>query len=263
MPYYASLFFFLLVVTPDSYAFIWPVVTTHVSEGNSTYPPYNPLYSGSTSMLNLSEPTIPKFNTQITGPVAMSAWCGDNNNCFLSSGIAGAPITLSNCDFADPKSQSWELKAGSTCTLSGIWADLGAKKIGSCVVIGTPRGFGMDTPWGYVNANEAVFDRGHCVVLPPPNETCTLDIAPSIHHGNLPVGTSDTKYVEGVVDCGTSPVVSVFGPSVITLAPGVSTRISASMSNSTSVRLQSDMTVDASATPGDYSAALVLSVSPN
>jgi|GEM_PF-3180686 len=259
MRYYASLFFFLLVVTPDSYAFVWPVVTKHVSEGNSIYPPYHPLYSGSTSMLNLSEPTIPKYNTQITGPVAMSAWCG-YNSCFYSSGMI--PMTLSNCDFADPKSQSWELKAGSTCTLSGIWADMGKQKIGSCVVIGTPQGYGLYTPWGFVNADVAVFGRGHCVVLPPPNEACTLDIAPSIHHGNLPVGTSDTKYVEGVVDCGTSPVVSVFGPSVITLAPGVSTRISASMSNSTAIRVRSDMTIDVSATPGGYSAGFVLVVAP-
>ncbi|CAI0954891.1 Uncharacterised protein [Serratia entomophila] len=261
MPYYASLFFFLLVVTPDSYAFIWPVATKHVSEGNSIYPPYNPLYSGSTSMLNLGEPTARRTNTSLAGPVAMSAWCG-SSSCQYSVGVGGNTMSLSNCDFADPKSQSWELKAGSTCTLSGIWADLGTKKIGSCVVIGTPRGYGMDTPWGYVNADAAVFGRSHCVVLPPPNETCTLDIAPSIHHGNLPVGTSDTKYVEGVVDCGTSPVVSVFGPSVITLAPGVSTRISASLSNSTAIRVRSDMTIDASATPGGYSAGFVLVVAP-
>jgi len=258
MPGYLYLICCFLIMPSPAMAVLWPVVTEYRFEGYSSTK--SALYSVvSTQLVEIGEPTVTKDS--IDPPVVRGAWCGDSN-CFYSGGIPGNQLKLSNCDFVERK--SWDLKPGSTCDVSGIFAVMG-EGVSACVIIGIPVYTGqlaLYLPTGVVSANTAI-NGGKCARTPPPEVNCTVELPPSIRHGDLSVGASDTKYIEGFVECGASPVVYVVGSSDITLAPGVSTRISTSISNGTSVRLQSDMTVDASAAEGDYSAAIVIAVSPN
>ncbi|MCP1107090.1 hypothetical protein M6G53_17095 [Serratia nevei] len=112
--------------------------------------------------------------------------------------------------------------------------------------------------------SDTVANSGNAFCIKPiaPNVRCDISLPATIDHGVILTGTSDSKFIDGVVDCGATPVVTVVGTKDLVLAPGVKTRVATTMLSRTQVRVQSDMTVDRSANAGKYSAAIIVAVSP-
>jgi hypothetical protein len=119
------------------------------------------------------------------------------------------------------------------------------------------------TPFGIFSADQVANSGNRFCIKPlPPNVTCEVTLPPLIDHGRINTGAMDSKIINGSVNCGTSPVVTVVGSPLVSLGEGVSTKISTTMSSPTDVRIQSDMTIESTAKPGLYLGVIIVSVSP-
>lgn len=225
-------------------------------------------YSGTSDIFDIGVPTA-RPTVGVTKVEAVGVHC--------SWGDAASGVPFSNCTWATSghapsttncnivAGSNWVLTADSTCNISAVWGThSGAGPGGECVVFGirlsttavlTPQGI-LD-PLTAANAGNSI-----CIKPLPPSTVCEVYLPLVIDHGTIVPGTRDTTYIDGLVNCGESPAVSVVGLTDLTLAPGISTKISTSMSSKTDLRIQSDMNVTSSAVPGDYSASIIVAVSP-
>jgi hypothetical protein len=224
-------------------------------------------YAGTSEILEMGTPvTLP--TSKLVRAVGVHCARGDKSKGIpysLCSWVIGghAPRTT---DCTLKSLSSWELTPTSTCSTAPTWGThSGAAPGGECVMFGnfSTGDVMLLTPYGHHTA-ESVANGGNrfCIKPLPPGTACDVVLPPIIDHGSMVTGTRDTKYIDGKVDCGQSTVVNVVGSPNITLAPGVSTKISTSMSTATDLRIQSDMNVEASALSGDYSASVIIAVSP-
>ncbi|MGQ8776658.1 hypothetical protein ACUTQ5_20135 [Serratia sp. NA_112.1] len=123
----------------------------------------------------------------------------------------------------------------------------------------------LSTPLGDRDAlTVANAGNSFCVKPLAPSVTCAINLPSEIDHGVISEGEAgfSRRFIDGAVDCGGNPVVAVIGRSDIELATGVSVKVSASMISRNQVRVQSDMDIKSNAAPGEYSASVVIAVSP-
>jgi hypothetical protein len=264
----------LLFVPSLGWGLMYPVMTSMDITRCKTNPSFvgecntDVYYRGTAELLDIAPVVAAPSASQDIQPYGIHCGTGDAASntpysaCSWTQGIH-VPLLTGPCRME--RGGSWELTATSTCTINGFWGGhLGAAPGGECVIFGVLfAGNYLQTPYGYLTA-EVVANAGsaQCVKPLPPDVVCDVSLPGEISHGDLLVGASGIAYVDGTVDCGSTPVVTVIGGTDLTLAAGVSTRVTTTVSNATALRVQSDMTVDASATPGNYSAAIVIAVSP-
>lgn len=258
-------------ITTDTQAIPFPTMThveisdcKNTSAGECTQSVY---YAGTSEIFEMGTPVTLPTSLSVRA-VGVHCAKGDKSKGIPYSqcvwAISGHAPSTTNCTLKSLS--SWELAPTSACSTAPTWGPhSGAAPGGECVMFGNwSIGDAMLlTPYGYHTA-ESVANGGNrfCIKPLPPGTACDVVLPPIIDHGSMVTGTRDTKYIDGKVDCGQSTVVTVVGSPNITLAPGVSTKISTSMSTATDLRIQSDMNVEASALSGDYSASVIIAVSP-
>ncbi len=184
--------------------------------------------------------------------------------CKWDSSITHAPRVVSSC-FLDKN--SWEFYSENTgrCSTQRYWGGhSGAGPGGECVLFGYLLSNGnLATPMGEISATEAANSGNRFCIKPlPPQEKCDVTLPQEIDHGVVRPGSIDTKQVQGTIDCGNSPEVTVVGGDDVAMGTGVVANISFSIMDKTVLQVQSVMRTDASASPGDYSRAVVIAVSP-
>ncbi|VEA61130.1 Uncharacterised protein [Serratia plymuthica] len=259
----------LLLTIPKSYGIVFPTMTdveiVSCDQTGGSNCAINVYYRGTVRLLEIGEPVTVPTKTALTAYGIHCAYGNPATNTPFSSCNwnldAHSPL-VTNCFLAN--TSSWALGRGSDCSSASTWgAHSGAAPGGECVMFGILQGSDLLTPSGlhspYIVANGG---NRFCTKPLPPGVVCDVSLPPLIDHGSMLTGTRDTKYIEGKVNCGTSPVVTIVGSPDVTLAPGVSTKISTTMSTTTDLRIQSDMNVESSALPGAYSASVIVAVSP-
>lgn len=227
-------------------------------------------YAGTAELVDIGTPVGPPPSTGRLSIAAVGVHCtsGGNGQPFTGCGWTGegdishAPTT-SNCTLSS--TTGWDLTANSTCNISSTWgAHGGAGPGGECVMFGQQiNSRSLSTPWGVLDP-EVVANSGNrfCIKPLPPATVCSVILPTVIDHGILQPGTAAVKSIDGVVDCGLDPVVSVVGLTEVTMGPGVVTNITPVMVSSTAMRIQSALTVAPSALAGEYSASVIVAVSP-
>ncbi|WP_049778737.1 hypothetical protein [Erwinia tasmaniensis] len=121
----------------------------------------------------------------------------------------------------------------------------------------------LHTPFAIVNATQAANSGNRFCIKPlPPGVTCTVTLPPKIDHGEMMAPSRDKKTLYGSLSCGNSPVLEIVGASDVELAPGVRTQLKATLLSNNQIQFESDLSVEKSAKPGEYSKAIVVSVSP-
>jgi hypothetical protein len=227
-------------------------------------------YAGTSAMVDVGSALIPPISTPRLDIAAHGVHCDQGssllgkpfNKCVWRTDHGSHAPKTENC--VRVSKDSWELTAGSTCQTASTWAlHSGAGPGGECVMFGFTSGSLLQTPFGTMDAT-TVANSGNrfCIKPLPPGTKCDITLPSVIDHGVMLTGTSDQKYVDGVVDCGIAPAVTIVGTPVITLSPGVVSKLSAIMQSKSNLRIQSDMSVSPTAKPGAYTSVIVVSVSP-
>lgn len=232
------------------------------------------LYQASGIAMSDVVPLAPPLPTGSRELAAVGVHCGLGNSltgtpftsCFWAYEPNHTP-TLAGCRLTDTK--SWELDPNSTCSLSvATWgAHDGAGPGGECVVfVQKPdRAIiltALRTIYGDLSAT-VVANAGSsfCQKALPPAQTCEIDLPPVIDHSG--VGTTDRSVVtvDGAVDCGAKPVITVLGGNTVNLGPGVASELTLHLVDGMHVRVTSTVTTtDAAA--GDYNGTHVVIASP-
>nr|ULG10915.1 hypothetical protein 220p1_00032 [Serratia entomophila] len=177
-----------------------------------------------------------------------------------------APSTTGHCRLRTIG--RWDLDDTSNCQTDSSWGfHTGAAPGGECVLFGqlAEGATFISTPTGAIWAGTAANSgNSYCVKALAPNVKCEINLPSEIDHGVIyeNEGGEGRRFIDGVVDCGGAPVVAVVGRSDFELATGVSVKVSTSMVSNTQLRVQSDIDVKSYAYPGEYSAAIVIAVSP-
>ncbi|VEI15229.1 Uncharacterised protein [Serratia plymuthica] len=275
-----NLFFVLVLIWADhALAVSFPVVTSIKITSCQDDPRDGPCswyryFAGTSAVVDIGDHPVPPppLHTGLMGfmPRCDPAPVGVRpTNCFWNANGFTGPL-LQNCMLtAGSQGGDWSVTRTSTCTLVSTWyGSTGSSTGWGCLAFGVMEAYGSNsllyTPWGVVDATEAAGGKTSACVLPqPPAVSCAVSLPPVIDHLSLSPGTTDHKYIEGVVNCGTSPVITVLGSSEVTLAPGVVSALSTQMVGSTTVQVHSDLTVGMGVTPGQYSSSVVIAVSPN
>lgn len=220
-------------------------------------------------------PLAPPLPTGSRELAAVGVHCARGNSltgtpfsaCFWVYEYSHAPILSPGCWLAD--TTSWELDPNSTCSLSvATWGiHNGAGPGGECIMfVQKPKDSmisgALRTIYGDLTA-EVVANAGSsfCQKALPPAQTCEIDLPPVIDHSGI--GTTDRSVVtvDGTVDCGAKPVISVLGGNTVNLGPGVASELTLHLVDEMHVRVTSTVTTtDAAA--GDYNGAHVVIASP-
>ncbi|CAI2500247.1 hypothetical protein C8E17_1821 [Serratia plymuthica] len=260
-----------LLLSSTCSAIIYPVMTSVKITSCSTPDPEHPCggsvrYQGTRELIDIGIPVIspPASSTEIQA-IGIHCQVGDaaagRPYDFCSFRIFGHAPAVTNCY---TKAGSWELTSTSTCNTANEWYyHDGASPGGECVMFGfLTLGESLRTPTGVYNA-KVVANSGsqYCIKPTAPSVTCTVSLPAEIDHGVLRPGTTDRKGIMGPANCGPNPVVTILGPSRIELASGIATTVSA-VGQGDEITIQSDLTVGQAATPGAYSVAIVVVVSP-
>ncbi|CAI1819502.1 Uncharacterised protein [Serratia plymuthica] len=277
---FKSLFLFLLFIQCTSaMAIMWPTVVdtriTGCSTGESGPCSDSVSYSATVRMVERGNPSIAYPVSYQAYIVAWGVHCATGSalmgkpfaNCTWQKD-GHAPLVTGRCDTKGGSfsPDAWTLTTDSTCTTQSTYGNhTGAGPGGECVLLGISQVGSaiVTTPWGTIDATTAA-NSGNtdCVKPLPPGVTCEMFLPSVIDHGAISAGVNDVKYINGVVDCGTTPKVAVVGNPDLTLGSGVTTKLSASMISKDTLRVQSDLTTSALASPGTYKASAVISVSP-
>lgn len=192
---------------------------------------------------------------------------GPNTNGLFSSckwtSSGHSPYTTTKCAYA--RAGSWELENPSACHFSSTWGPHdGAGPGGECALAGVTEypATVLITPFGPLDAT-AVANSGSrfCIKPLPPQTVCELGVIDNLNHGRLPPSGSDTRTVTTTVNCGETPQLTIVGPNVIELSPGLVARLSVASPSAGVLRVTSQVTA-AGAAPGDYTASVVVAVSP-
>ncbi|MCP1107091.1 hypothetical protein M6G53_17100 [Serratia nevei] len=234
----------------------------------------NVSYAGRSTLMDIGQPISPPDVSGSKDVITYGIHCSDGDKkqgiaytgCFWIMDGSHSPRVSERCMLKN--TASWELDESSTCgTVSSWGTHSGAGPGGECVLFAQRKSgsyiSSVATPMGEISALTAANSgNAYCIKPTAPNVRCDISLPATLDHGVLLVGSSDSRFIDGVVDCGATPVVTVVGTKDLVLAPGVKTRVAATMLSRTQVRVQSDMTVDRSANAGKYSAAIVVAVSP-
>ncbi len=263
-----TLIIFLLSACHPSAAIPWPVVNSveiyGFQEGGMTNNRYN--FRGTSALLDMGLPLIPKPRNLLP-PRWYGIHCREGENwlgfkgCSWTSGHG--PTESYMCGFVDYDSESWTLK--EECAVPATWSwegHIGAAPGGECSVFGRELNGSLITPWGVLDAT-TVANSGSamCVKATPPLIPCEMGAFGDLDHGVIGLNGTDTKSGTTTVSCGGTPRVELLGGGVITLAPGVSSTLTATMTNPSVLRVESRLTSQ-SGTPGRYSASKIVVVSP-
>jgi hypothetical protein len=119
----------------------------------------------------------------------------------------------------------------------------------------------IKTIFGVLDA-DYVANSGHpgCAGSEPPPTPCSVELPSVVDHGVVSPTSSDTRTVVGRATCGSTPRVSLL-PDTVSLAPGVTSRLTAFLAPDSQLYVTSVLTAVA-ATPGAHSASLVVVVEP-
>ncbi len=268
---------FSALCASSAWGIMWPRVldtkiTRCLNEGGIEHCDRAVFYWARTGLVEMGLPTAPP--PQQVGVEAWGVHCekGDAVSHIPYSDCvwfrAGhAPAVISECRTSGTSSTAaWALTPTSTCrTQSDYGSHTGASPGGECVIFGIGLDWAstISTPWGNVDATTAANGGNQFCVKPlPPNVICDVSLPSVIDHGAILAGMSDERHVDGVVNCGGSPVVTVVGTSDIIFGPGVQTKLTATMLSGTTLRVQSSLTTGSHAFPGTYNASAIIAVSP-
>lgn len=177
--------------------------------------------------------------------------------------------TIAGCQLID--AGSWELDRNATCQLTvNTWGmHTGAGPGGECIMFvqkgqKIPNGVGavIRTIYGDLTA-DIVANAGSsfCQKPLPPAQKCDIDLPGIIDHGEGGTEFHSEINVEGTIDCGVDPVLTVVGGSVVSMGPGVTSNLTLQILGMGRVGVTS--VVDTTnASPGDYSVSRVVIASP-
>ncbi|CAI1515741.1 Uncharacterised protein [Serratia marcescens] len=250
------------------HALEWPVVVSAETYNVQVIDGYT-YYSmrGTAGILALGRPAIPKPTS-----AQETAWWGIHcQHGSLSEGFSSCswthdhgPSYSYNCQYRKPTSESWGLQA--ECRVPETWnytGHGGAAPGGECSVFGSRLDRDtVYTPWGALNAT-AVANSGSpvCVKPAPPTIPCSVGAVGELDHGNHGPNGTGTVFQTATVQCGPRPKIEIIGGGEVDLAAGVSSNVTAAMSNPTTLRIESRISIHSGA-PGRYSASKIVVVSP-
>lgn len=165
--------------------------------------------------------------------------------------------------------ESWEMLDYSGCDLAvNKWGThRGASPGAECVMYGqkdvSQSSNTISTPFGILSAELVANSKDtYCVKPLPPDVVCQVQLPGVIDHGTVQPNVFDRASINGTVDCGSSPVVTVVGENIVQLGADVESTVSASVTNGQYLTVISELMVQPSAN-GVYSGSVVISVSPN
>lgn len=188
--------------------------------------------------------------------------------CYWEPSLVHSPPLADGCRLLDRT--SWELDPKSTCSLKvTTWgAHDGAGPGGECVMfVQKPipaggQGVPIRTIYGDLTALQ-VANAGStfCQKALPPAQKCEIDLPAVIDHGTI--GTTDHSVVnvDGTVDCGAKPVITVLGGNTVTLGDGVASELTLHQVDEMHVRVTSTVT-STDAVASDYNGTHVVIASP-
>lgn len=172
---------------------------------------------------------------------------------------------VSNCHLKD--TNSWELTPTSTCSLTrSSWGHhSGAGPGGECIVfIQKSSRFAPSVPsiHGQLNADAAANSGNRfCQKAVPPIVSCDITLPGDIDHGVIGPNANSKVSIDGLLNCGTAPKVTVIGGDRLQLAAGVYSHVTVGTSGANTIRVTSDLTARGGAI-GVHAASVVLIVSP-
>lgn len=270
-----------LLVPLDSHSTLHPVLLNPVISqceqlGQQGECSFNVFYASSgTQLADVAElgPPNPMGGVWLS---SIGVHCADGSalthvpfsKCIFTPDRIHSPRMNTSCRLISTK--SWELKNPESCTFtSKTWGGHGgAGPGGECVLIV------QDAPsvaWtanmaftihGLLNPN-VVANSGNtfCQKPLPPNVRCDIALPPTLDHGEINTNSHSVVSVDGTLDCGGQPKLTVMGGGKLHLGPGLSTVVTAQMDGASRVRVTS--TLDAiNAEIGEHSGAAIVLVSP-
>jgi hypothetical protein len=214
-------------------------------------------------------PPVPNAGTRL---MAVGMHCTDGNaqegkpfyGCRFTNDSGHTP-GVTNCYLRS--TDSWELTQNSTCALeNNRWGPhTGAGPGGECIIFVQTGGWSTqlaNTIHGVLSP-DAVANSGNafCQKSLPPSVTCTVLLPDTIDHGTIEPNQQSSARVEGTINCGTAPVVTIAGGSRMTLALGVTTELSAQTLGGDRLQITSNL-VSTNGEAGQHSASTVILVSP-
>ncbi len=206
--------------------------------------------------------------------IAIGVHCNDGSSitgepftgCYFTGSDGAHAPKIKNCTLSS--TESWDVTPGSTCQPErSTWAfHRGAGPGGECVLFVQANAwdsqsahtiYGTVTPSMVANSGNSF-----CQKALPPNVTCNITLPATLDHGVINTSEHSVISVDGSVDCGSNPVLTIIGGGKLVLGSGVSTEITMQMIGSSRVHLTS--TLDAiNASPGDYRGLAIVVASPN
>lgn len=189
------------------------------------------------------------------------------SGCVWVNNTTHRPTLTGGCKLVDHR--TWELDPASKCSLyNSTWGPhTGAGPGGECIMfVQEPQIDGnhgaIRTLYGDLTA-DTVANAGStfCQKALPPAQRCVIDLPAVIDHET--VGTSDLSIVtvDGTVDCGAKPVISVLGGNTVTLGTGVDSELTLHLVDEMHVRVTSTVTTT-NAVASDYNGTHVVIASP-
>lgn len=265
-----------LLIMDNSHAVRWPTVGgAEITRCTNYYGPCTAdVYYRAWGLSYIDvEPVI----ARVSQTMEASLWgmhCGSGSsvtgkpfsNCnWVRNGQGHSPKLMGQCRFVSQG--SWELTPDSSCSFSEseYGRHQGAGPGGECIIYGESilRSSLLATPFGLLDA-QSVANSGNrfCIKPLPPTVTCNLDVPAEIDHRTVAPGGESVVQVDGAIDCGLRPVVSVVGSETVSPAPGVEVSLRPTVTSTTTVSLKSVVTVLSSAPAGAFRSSFVLVASP-
>lgn len=229
-------------------------------------------YSSQGSQLMDLVPAVPPL---VGGGTHLIPW---GIHCTYGNSVIGVPF--SECRFLKPEMDhspnmgtcrlrdetSWDLTPASDCVTTSPWGPhTGAGPGGECVLFAQmfqAGGGSLHTIYGVVTADQAANAGSRfCQKALPPDVVCSVDLPPTIDHGVVAPNSSSVVYVDGRVDCGGKPRVSIVGGEVVPVGPGLTTTLSADVAGANALRITSSLRA-VNARPGPHHTSVIVRVSP-
>lgn len=233
----------------------------------------NVLYaSNGTMLVDIPELAPPRPDNRTT-IMAVGVDCARGNGltgkrfsgCVFTDMYSHTPRVL-NC--ALQNTQHWDLTPESTCHLDRTtWGGAGshAGPGFSCVIFVQEHGWrsgSANSIYGLLDPN-VVANSGntYCQKATPPSPGCDVRLPDTIDHGTITSNQHSSTTVEGTIECGAAPVVSFAGGGRITMAPGVTTELSARVLPADRIQITSNL-VSVNGEAGQHTATTLILVSP-
>ncbi|ERK07686.1 hypothetical protein L580_2049 [Serratia fonticola AU-P3(3)] len=175
-----------------------------------------------------------------------------------------SPATMGPCTLKSY--DSWELMDGMTCATSTAWGrHNGAGAGGECVVFaqvgGQDGAAALLTNTGMLDATTAANGGSvFCQKMLPPNTICDVDLPQVIDHGVVAPNSSSVVGINGLVDCGSNPSVSIMGGETLQVGPGVVSRLTHTIVGGRYLSIKSNLT--AANSTGVHQTSFIVVVSP-